>query len=133
MYSRRNEKKEHFGARKQNMREMMLNIKVLSVETRNIRRGRQAELDILGKKFDKSLNPINVLLSTPRVRRRNKQHFLKTILMFLFWQTSNKIYFKLVIIKSKQSIDQSNSLFSSGTFEVHHSPLIIHYMVNIED
>ena len=53
--------------------------------------------------------------------------------MFLFWQTSNKIYFKLVVIKSKQTIDQSNSLFSSGTVEVHRSPLIIHYMVNIDD
>ena len=57
----------------------------------------------------------------------------EAILMFLFWQTSNKIYFKLFILKSKQTIGQPNSLFSSGTFEVHRSPLIIHYKVKIDD
>ena len=69
----------------------------------------------------------------PPLEWEEEQCCLKAnIFMFLLWQTSNKIYFKLVEIKSKQTIDQSNSL-SSGTFEEHRSPLIIHYMVNIDD
>ena len=72
--------------------------------------------------------------SPPPFKSGEKSHtFYPNHEWFAVNKVKKKKHFKLVIIKSKQTIDQSNSFFSSGTFEVHRSPLIIHYMVNIDD